>query len=500
MASLKQNIVANFGGQSVSVLVGLLAMPIYLRILGIESYGLIGFYLSLQAMFAILDLGLSSTLSRELARYTHSGGDPNIQRDLVRTLEWLYWPIGALIALLVFAVSGSIALHWLKSVTLTPAETAAAISLMGLATALQWPFALYQGGLRGVERQVSLNLLSAGAAITRAVACILVLVYVAPTLPAFLACQIAIAALQTMLSRSLLWRILPPGNRPPRFSRELLVSVRRFSFGLTGISILTLLLMQSDKIILSSMLPLDEFGYYTVAATVAGALSSTVGPFFFSLYPRYSGLVATGATASLIDLYHQSNQWLTVCVTSVATVVALFAHDLLLLWTQDPVVASKSAPILSILIIGTALQGLAHLPYALQLAHGWTRLAFYQNLIAIFIIVPAIWWLAHWYGGLGAAFALLALNLVGIIVTVPVMHNRLLRGELSRWYGHDILPPTLAALFVALSARILVPAIPGGLAGVALLAAIGGATLAASCLASSSIRAFLMCRLRLLVS
>jgi len=495
MSSVRVNVIANFGGQALSILIGLLAMPIYLRILGIESYGLIGFYLSLQAVFIILDLGLSSTLSRELARYTHSEDDPNIQRDLVRTLEWLYWPIGALIAVLVFAVSGSIASHWLKTVALTPAETANAISLMGLATALQWPFALYQGGFRGIERQVTLNLLSGGAVVLRTLACLLVLVYVSPTLPAFLACQISVAALQTIVSRTLLWRLLPPGNRSPKFSRELLLKVRDFSLGLTGISIVSLLLMQSDKIILSSILPLDEFGYYTVAATVAGALSSTVGPFFYSLYPRYSGLVAAGETSALIDLYHASNQWITVCVASVATVLILYSRDLLLMWTHNPTVAANSSPILSVLVIGTALNGLVHLPYALQLAYGSTRLAFYQNLIAVVLFVPSVWWLAHHYGGVGAAAAWAVLNLGYVLISIPIMHRRLLPGHAGIWYRRDILPPVTAALLVVGIAKLCFPTLPVGLPGILALAGIGATTLIASGLASSSVRSVISNRL-----
>ncbi|HNV87289.1 MAG TPA: oligosaccharide flippase family protein, partial [Candidatus Omnitrophota bacterium] len=64
---LKKNIVANYAGQIFSVLIGIFLVPVYLRFLGVEVYGLIGFFASLQMLLNIFDLGLSTTVSREIA-------------------------------------------------------------------------------------------------------------------------------------------------------------------------------------------------------------------------------------------------------------------------------------------------------------------------------------------------------------------------------------------------------------------------------------------------
>ncbi len=39
-------------------------IPLYIKFLGIEAYGIIGFFTTLQAMFTLLDLGLGYTLNR----------------------------------------------------------------------------------------------------------------------------------------------------------------------------------------------------------------------------------------------------------------------------------------------------------------------------------------------------------------------------------------------------------------------------------------------------
>ncbi len=43
-------------------------VPVYIKLLGIEAYGLIGFFLTLVAILSLLDLGLGTTLNRRLAQ------------------------------------------------------------------------------------------------------------------------------------------------------------------------------------------------------------------------------------------------------------------------------------------------------------------------------------------------------------------------------------------------------------------------------------------------
>jgi O-antigen/teichoic acid export membrane protein len=487
---LRRNVIANFLGQGWSGLMSVLFVPVYIRLLGIEAYGLIGLYVSLQAFYFILDAGMSSTLNRALARHVEAGPGTDRVRDQARTLEWLYWPMGLFIFGLTLAASLPIARHWLHPAAFTEMQVARAIALMGLALALQWPSTLYTGGFRGLERQVALNCLNAAFVTARSAGVIPILYFVAPTIDAFLWWQVGVGAVQTAVMATVFWRILPPGSRPS-FRRERLAEVAHFTGGMAGISILGFLLANADRIILSRVLPLDRFGYYALAATAAAVLAPVVQSFFNAFYPRFSRLLAGSGEAAVEALYHTGSQLLTVVVASVAAVLSVFASETLLIWSGDPRLAGNSGPILALLVVGFAINGLVTLPYALQLAHGWTRLTLIQNSIAVLLMLPATWWLAGHYGGIGVAAAWIVLNLGFLVVGVPLMHRRLLPGQFGRWLVRDILPPAAGAVLVALAARALVPSLPTGAAGVAWLAAIGGATLLVSALCAPACRAYL---------
>ena len=125
--------------------------------MGMEAYGLVGFYFLLQGIINILDLGLSPTMNREMARYSVMPDKAGEARDFVRTLEIGYWAVGILIGVAIYFAAPHIATHWIKAGDIPASEVRRAVAIMGVLAALQWPLSLYQGGLLGLQRQVLLN-------------------------------------------------------------------------------------------------------------------------------------------------------------------------------------------------------------------------------------------------------------------------------------------------------------------------------------------------------
>jgi len=138
--------------------------------------------------------------------------------------------------------------------------------------------------------------------------------------------------------------------------------------------------------------------------------------------------------------------------------LAFFSSEILLLWTSDPIISNNSASLVALLVIGTAFHGIMHLPYALQLAYGWTSLRFYLNLIAIILLGPMLFIMVHYYQAIGAAIVWLVLSACYVFFDILIMHSRILRGEQWRWYFEDIGLPLVAALVVTGVAKWLFPA------------------------------------------
>ena len=185
MSQLKRNVIANFVGNFWIGLVSLAFVPLYIHLLGVEAYGLMGLFISLQALLSILDLGISTTLNREIARLSALADAARDMRNLVRTLELIYWGVGAGLGVALVALAPFLAHHWLRGEYLSPDALQRAVVLMGIAVGFQWPSSFYSGGLQGLQRQVLLNPVTAGAATVRAGGAALILWLVSPTIQAF---------------------------------------------------------------------------------------------------------------------------------------------------------------------------------------------------------------------------------------------------------------------------------------------------------------------------
>jgi len=455
MNTLKKNIAANFAGNIWQALMSLAFIPLYIKFMGVESYGLIGIFVSLQAMFAILDLGLSATMAREMARLSVLPDKEQETRDLVRSMEIIYWCVAVFIGIIIMAISHFIAYNWVKAGRLSPQAIEQALRIMGFAMALQWPASFYSGGLMGLQRQVLLNAINIGMSTLRGAGAVLILWLISPTLQAFFSWQIIISVINTCLVAFFLWHQLPRTEKKASFQKQFLVGVWRFAAGMSGISLLVTILMQLDKIILSKMLTLEAFGYYVLAGVIAMSLYRLIGPVFSAVYPRFIQLVSLADHDELKQLYHKSCQFMSVLILPVAVVVAIFSYEILLIWMQNPVTAEKCHLLVSILICGTALNGLMNIPYALQLANGWTRLAFFSNLIAIIVLVPMIVFLTSQYGALGGACAWVILNTGYVVFSINFMHKHLLPHEKWHWYWQDVCIPLMASLSIAGLGRLL---------------------------------------------
>src|ERR1019366_8063331 len=379
-ARLKTSVLANLAGNGVVAAINILVVPLYLHVLGIESWGLVGFFMTLQTALSLLDLGLSPAASRSLARGTADTGGRAGPRDLVKTLELVYAGVALLIVAGVALAAPALAGRWLHVERLSAETVRDALRLMGAVIAVQWPTSLYRGGLQGLDRQVSLNAILAGTSLVRAIATLAVLWTVSATILAFFACQLAVAALQTVLLRAALWRSLPAAGRPSRVRLQTLAGIRRFAGGMTAVAAVTLILTQVDKLVVSKLLPLGEVGCYTLASMIARALALVSGAMFNALFPEYSRSVAAGG-AGLAALYHRGCQLTSVLVLPVASVIVLFPRETVLVWTGAPLTAGRTALAASLLVGGSALNGLMNPPYALQLAHGWTTLVFRSNVV-----------------------------------------------------------------------------------------------------------------------
>lgn len=437
-------------------MMGLAFIPVYIRYLGVEAWGLVGFMSMMQAWFTLLDMGLTPTLSREMARF--QAGTHTVQsiRNLLRSLEIIYAGVALIVVGVVWLIAPWVTSHWIGTSKLSPASITQAVSIMGFVLAMRMVEQVYRGAIQGLQRQVWLNVTQSVLATLRWAGAAGVLAWFAPSINVFFGWQAIISVMTVVLLAYKTYHVLPRCERFARFDLPTVYKIRRFAGGMAAIALLSIMLTQVDKLVLSKLLPLEDFGYYTLAASVSSTLYFVASPVSTALFPRLTELVTQKELTLLVDAYHRSSQWLAALLVPVALLLIVFTEPLLYVWTGNVKLSHQAAPLLTLLTLGTMCNCLMHVPYTAQLAHGWPGFAVRVNAVAVCVLVPAILWAVPRWGAIGAASVWFVLNASYVLIGIHFMHVRILPDEKWRWYKEAVFQPLLAGTIMSLALRQLI--------------------------------------------
>lgn len=424
--------------------------------LGPESYALIGIYTTLTVILSTLDLGLSQSMNREMARLSIKSSDKKNLVDTAYTLEVIYYLMALVVIATLFLAASYIADDWLNPQNLSRKTVLHSLWIMALLIGLRWPMSIYIGGLNGLQKQILVNKLAVIFITLQNIGALVVLIIIKPTIEVFFGWQVFVATVQLVVYKKSLWLSLPQAHLPA-FNKIVIKKLWRFAAGMTGVSLTAVVLLQMDKIILSKMLTLTELGYYMFAVSAAGVLHRIFSPIFTAFSPKLTGHVATSNRLELAITYHQGSKVLSIALFPAALCLTFFASEILIVWTHNEELTKQIRMIFAIVVLGNMVGGIMNMPYALQIAHGWTRLSIISNLMAIAVLLPSLYIAVKLYGSIGAASIWLILNCGYLIFTINIMHSKILHKEKMQWYLNDVGKPFIFTSMAVFISQMIMP-------------------------------------------
>src|SRR5262249_598057 len=153
-----------------------------------------------------------------------------------------------------------LAATWLKTVALPRATVGNAFAVFALVIALRFPENVYRSSLIGLHRQLELGLLAILTTTLRTFGAVAALATFGASIAVFFVWQAFGAVSSLIILGTALYHYLPSAPDKATFSREVLHGIAGFAGGMTGIAVLSVLLTQIDKMLLSYLIPLEEFG------------------------------------------------------------------------------------------------------------------------------------------------------------------------------------------------------------------------------------------------
>ncbi len=283
---------------------------------------------------------------------------------------------------------------------------------------------------------------------------------------------LVLGAVFEAFARFVLSFVLCPVRPRLRLDRESTRDLFRFSRGMAGLPLMTLLIMQADVFVLGKVIPDYQLGLYTLAIALAAfpltLFSKVVQPLVVPILATFQDDHA-GMRAGVLRL----SRLVWSFGLPLTTVMSIASPPLLALIYGPPF--AEAALAFSLYSAFCIVYMASMVTFSVYLAIARPGLQRRFTLVRAAIVVVALYPLSVLWGSPGAALTLLVAMLVAM--AVQLVNLRKVIGLPVAAYLATMRPGLLASVFVAIPTALLVLVAPTpGWADVLLSAALGAAT------------------------
>lgn len=451
-----KNTIANLASRIWTMLANFIFVPLYIRYLGEEAFGLVTFFVTLQTVLNLLGLGFSKTLRREFASDVTSGKTNEYKYKLLRSIETICWMIALVIIALCFFFSTFIAQKWLSFEKLSQDTVSLTIFLMGISIGIQLIANVYLGCLFGQEKQVQADTIQFIWSLVKNAGVVIVISLVAADIRLFYVWYIFIDIIYMLFIRYFVIHYLAESTTKLNWSFRDFIALKNvygFAIGIMFISIGYALNSQVDKIIISNRFSLTIVGSYNSTynlSYVASIIASAAG---IAIFPRFTSLFTAKSIEDQKALYLKVNGIVNIFSSTLGAFIAVFSYDILKVWTGSSEIASTMQNAGLYLILGTTISAFQEIPYNYFLACGVTLVNAIQtgcSIIYVLLITPIF---INHLGILGAAISWLVEMLLSTTIYLLVFYKKYFNNNIFKYIVIDTYSPLGISLICAFFLR-----------------------------------------------
>jgi O-antigen/teichoic acid export membrane protein len=430
VSRLSKNIAYNVVGQGLSLVVSFVAVRFVFRALGGDVLGLIYFNQSVSvALMLALELGICKTTVREVA--SHHSDDPVYIRQLIGTATSFYWSAYVALAGLACFVAPVLIRHWVHLESLDQVSATRVMRVLILGTLLSLPRGLYDSLLLGLERMSYANVLRVGSAAAQQLGIFLVLLLHGSLLRvAYWIVACCLAGLLTYLvvcARFFSWRSLLPG-----FSVRVVRLNWAFSAHVFAISVSGWFLGETDKFVISRLLPLAVMGSYTVAKGAAGRCSMLMVAINEATYPHLSALFKANNIEGFRARYKKLQELVCLAILPVYAAIPFLSPPIFSFLFTPRAARMLMLPV-AILALGNYMYATVTIPSVAALAAGKPDIVARLNYFAVFIVVLGYIVFIPFFGLAGAGLGWALYPLLAYAYLVPRCCRECLGISVKAW-------------------------------------------------------------------
>lgn len=433
MTQLSKNIIYNLIGQGLILLLTFISVRYIFKQLGEDVFGIIYFTLTMNAVvYSVLDMGISSTAVREVS--ANFIDEPFYIKNFIKTASLFYWIIYGILAIVIYFTAPLLVEKWIILKTINLNIATHLIRVLGISAILILPQRFYASLIRGLQRMEFTNIIDVTVLGLQQLGIIIILILNGSV---FLVIYwIAFSyVVNILIYLFTIQHFFSFNSIILGYSSKVIKRNVKYSWNMMLISGLSMVQMQSDKVILSKLISVGTLGFYGFAYTLTARVSIITEAIAQAVFPYFSNIFKAGAH-SLMKLQYRKLQDLVLLITLPLFAAIPFATIPLFTYVFNQEIAKMLLLPITLLSFGFYMHGTLVVPYFFSLAVGRPEISTKANILALFCVLPVTIVLIYFFGLTGAGLSWVFYNLFSYIYTIPRICKFCISIPKIEWYTH----------------------------------------------------------------
>jgi len=413
-----KKIFSNYASSLWSMFSNYLFLPIFLVYLGPSQFGFFALITIFQSAVSLLDFGISATVKQGLA----TGRNRSL---IIDTYEEIYVSIIALIGIIFFFLSDYLLSNFPYLEENNISGYLLIWMLILLLSSMMTNF--YNSILWGMNRQVEVSIINVISSVFKNVGGVFVAIVSKEILYviAFQAISTAIVSIGVRVYIYSLGYKFKWFKDNKKKKASILRFNLKFTIGAFFLSLLSFLNYQFDKVVLTSEIPIELLGYYSLLFVLSQISVSIASPLSHSYYPLLVNILSNPKKDinKLQVEYNKCFSLSSALLIPVIITLLFFGYQILEVWSGQKEVAEQLSSIILIMILASSLQSFLTLPYSTLMAARKSLVLTQVNGIATVIYIVSCLLLIKEYDIFGAAISWLIYNLVSVILVLSYFYS-----------------------------------------------------------------------------
>lgn len=449
---LARNTIYSFLGQSAPLLIAVFAIPLLIKELGSDRFGILTIAWIVVSYFSLFDLGLGRALTQLVAEKLGKETDEQEIPALIWTASFLMLTLGLLGTSIFALLSPTLVYGILKIPSQLQGETLVAFYLLSASVPLVTSTAGIIGIFSALQRFDLINAVRIPLGLLMFLGPLLVLPFshsLVPIISVLLIVRIAAWGIYLWLCL----QAIPALRQQIKFKKSLLTPLLKFGGWMTVTNIVGPLMVYIDRFLIGSLISVTAVAYYTTPYEIVTKLWLIPSSLVTVLFPAFStSFVQEPIRAK--QLVYRGSKYIFLILFPITFIIVSFANEGLTIWIGKDF-AQHSTFVLQLLAIGVFINSIAQVPFAFIQGIGRPDITAKLHCIELPFYLLILWHFTTNFGIIGAAYAWVARIIVDTIAMFYLAHlyvpnKKFIIGSIS------LLTFLLISIFIFISLKLLI--------------------------------------------